>query len=85
MKKEENENRKPTAIIVRSPFQVICALEAIHKFEINAPIFFVQGNDNSARMTSDYITAQGYQLINVDETKNTVDAIRRNIKHKKYT
>lgn len=84
MKKTDSVDRKKTAIIVRSPFQVICALEAIQTFEITFPLFFVLGIDNSAKMALDYIALKGYEVLEVEETKNTIDAIKTHIQHEKY-
>lgn len=75
---------KDTAVIVRSPFQALCAIEAIKEFRINKYSFYIYGNDKTARMTTSYVESLGYICQSVEEGNNTIDIIIKQRKHKKY-
>lgn len=60
-----------TLIIVASPFQCLCAFEAIRNFDIAAPYYIISGDDNSLRMIKSLLDSKGY-LYEVFTPKNFV-------------
>lgn len=78
------EDRKNAAAIVRSPFQALCAVEAVHEFGIEAPVFYIQGNDKSAKMTRDFVASQGYAFQSLEDTRNSLDIIKKYRNYPKY-
>lgn len=51
---------KEAAFIVASPFQAICALEAISFFKVQKADFYVLTEGVSSKMTLDFLLKQGY-------------------------
>lgn len=72
------------AILIASPFQALCSLEAIAELGIMKPDFYVFGSDQSAEMTGRFLTKKGHEFHRVDITKNAIEAIKLNRKYPKY-
>ena len=72
------------AIFVSSPFQALCALEAINEFKVKRPVFYLQGHEISYEMTRKYLIKNGFTYIDVAETSNAFEAIKIHHRHKKF-
>lgn len=73
--------------IVNSPFQALCALEAIDHFSISSPVFLVLSDGNSRKQTMPLIEDKGRVLLFDHTTQGIVSLIKRakslNIKTKR--
>lgn len=76
MKKEE------AIFIINSPFQAICALEAVSYFHINKPVFFVLNDPDSKRRVLQLVENRGEILYFDHDNKGTVSLIKRTIGYK---
>lgn len=84
LKRLKCTNIDEAAIFVSSPFQALCALEAIKEFKVRRPVFFIQGHEVSHEMTRNFIVKNGFSYINVSETSNAFEAIKIHHRHKKF-
>lgn len=77
-------NKDNVAIIVSSPFQAICAIEAIKKFDLYSCSFYLPGNDRSIQMTMDFLEHRGYMYVNIENTTSALRLIKKNNNYKKF-
>lgn len=73
-----------TAILISSPFQTLCALDALFEYPSKIPDFYTiedsQNTDKIASLLADY----GYRLTIVQPSSNTLMWYVNNFKRKKY-
>jgi|GEM_PF-3603772 len=84
IEKLKNTNIEDAAMIVSSPFQALCAIEAINLFKIKRPVFYVQGSGIGNDMTRDFLKEQGYKIVIIEETYKAINVILKYGHHKKY-
>lgn len=84
LKRLKCTNIDEAAIFVSSPFQALCALEAIKEFKVRRPVFFIQGHEVSHEMTRNYLAKNGFTYINVVETESAFEAVKIHHRHQKF-
>lgn len=75
---------KEAAIIVASPFQALCAMEAIEHFSIEMPVFYAYESKNSLKKTHDFIVSKGYQCEDLEDVSGIFSIINTFKSHKKF-
>lgn len=63
-----------TCIIISSPFQAICAIEAIETFSIQSPFFIILGKNGSEKPIFSLIDSYQYSILN--EGQGTLNLVR---------
>ena len=67
---------KEAAIVVASPFQALCAMEAVKQFCIEKPHFYAYESENSLKKTHDFIVSQGFECEDLEDVSGTYNIIR---------
>lgn len=75
---------REAAIIVASPFQALCAMEAIKSFQVEKPHFYAYESENSLEKTHSFIISRGYECEDLKDVSGTFSIINAFKKHKKY-
>lgn len=72
------------AILVDSPFQALCAIEAINYFNIIRPYFFCHNTEQGHIMTHSYLRSRGYNVQLLEDSRNATQCILSNLSHEKF-